>query len=124
MKELKGILEFKTEFDWSKDILDKSFSTLIANIPCTLHFPRLNELWFKGKSENLDYLNMPLISPSVAGTWYIGNKEKIWGYPISYPTGTSHISNLFCIFHLNENDDVNDVSKKLYDSIFAWKNTF
>lgn len=123
MKEIKGILEFKTEFDWSKDVLDKSFNTVITDIPCTIYFPRLNELWFEDEHEDLDYLHMPLKSPSSSGTWYIGNKEKTWGYPISYPTGISHISDLFCIFHLDENNDINDVSKKLYDGIISWKNT-
>ena len=124
MKKLKGILKFETELDWSKDVLDKSFNTVITDIHCTLFFPKLNELWFEDKNNDLDYLHMSLKSPSSADTWYIGNKEKTWGYLKSYPTGISHISDLFCIFHLDENNDINDVSKKLYDGINSWKNTF
>ena len=124
MKELKALFEFKTEFCWSKNILDKSFNTTICNIPCTLYFPRLYELWFEDTNYDLDYLHMPLKAPSNAGTWYIGEDEKEWGYPISYPDGVSIISDLFFVFNIQDNENIDEISKKLYDNILPWKNTF
>ena len=49
MKKLKGILKFETELDWSKDVLDKSFNTVITDIPCTLFFPKLMNYGLKIK---------------------------------------------------------------------------
>ena len=124
MKTITGILEFKTGFHWAKNVLDKCFETEIASIPCKIQFPRLDSLWFDKKKEDLDYLHMPLKSPTGTGTWYIGDEEKIWGYPISYPSGISHLSDLFITFEIDENMDINIISNKIYENINSWKIVF
>lgn len=124
MKLIKGLLEFKTDFNWSKNVLDKSFDTEIASIPCKLYFPRLNDLWFEEKRIDLDYLHMPLRAPTNAGTWYIGDNEKTWGYPISYPSGISRISDLFLTIELDDNTDINIIANKIYENVTSWEIVF
>lgn len=101
----------------SKSVLGKIFSINIAEIPMLLHFPGLPLEW--EDLSKTDHLHYPLSAPEISKRYKYGDEDILYGFPHSYPTGSSIVEKVVLSFEITEEEieEKNNIIRKEVEKV-------
>lgn len=120
VRKVFGIVEFTKTLFCAADSLGQTVNIQLAGRTGTLTLPSLPDEWDKVEQ---DPIRKPLLGPPPARTWKRGESPINWGYPTSYPTGTSGVELALLEFSLAP-EDADASIQEIYGAFGSWLRLF
>ena len=114
---ITGLITLSEAILCGKDVLGKSFQTMVSGIEVAISFPRCPEFDWKDPQVGM---NNPLLFPENRRKW---RSSIEWGYPIQYPSCNSVVKNI-AISAICDRDHAESVAEQIYSSIEKWEHAF
>lgn len=121
---LTGFLKFPQWLFCGQDVLGAELTTKIGDINVKIVFPKMSD---KQSTNPCDLVGLsnPLIAPNGAEKWKDDGEPLRWGYPVINDSEVfSDISMIVLLYECNNENEIIDISKKIYGKIDIWRKSF